>query len=160
MEKKYFFNQSSKYHMIKYSFVTDGCRRGWSRKYLKMSVNDCVYLERRKENNAYLSFLFGAPPPIHQSTIQRSAFKLSSRPPFPFPLSAMLLRVSNGLILCSGLLCTRSVSALSLSDRVPDWIILVRKLASDEDELEEEEDWNVRMSVSCSSAALVVCADS
>jgi len=68
----------------------------------------------------YLSFLFGAPPPIHQSTIHRRAFKLSSRPPFPFPRSAMPLRVSNALILCSGLLCTRSVSALSLSDSVPD----------------------------------------
>ena len=36
----------------------------------------------------------------------------------------------------------------------------MRKLASDEDELEEEEVWNVRMSASCSSAALVACVDS
>ena len=72
----------------------------------------------------------------------------------------MPLRVSKALILCSGLLCTRSVSALSLSDNVPDWIILARKLASDEDELDEEEVWNVRMSASCSSVALVVCVDS
>ena len=39
-------------------------------------------------------------------------------------------------------------------------MILARKLASDEDELDEEEVWNVRMSASCNSAALVVCADS
>lgn len=34
MEKKYFFSQSSKYHMMRYSSFTDGCSNGWSRKYL------------------------------------------------------------------------------------------------------------------------------
>jgi hypothetical protein len=37
---------------------------------------------------------------------------------------------------------------------------LARKLASDEDELEDEEVWNVRMLASCSSAALAVSVDS
>jgi hypothetical protein len=45
------------------------------------------------------------------------------------------------------------VSALSLSESVPDCMILKRKLASDDAELDEEEDWKVRESVVCSSVA-------
>ena len=47
-------------------------------------------------------------------------------------------------MLCSGLLCTSSVNALSRSESVPDWIIFVRKLDSEDEE--DEEDWKVRMS--------------
>jgi len=48
MEKKYFFNQSSKYHMTRYSFVTDGWRRGWSRKYLRNEHQRLCILEEKK----------------------------------------------------------------------------------------------------------------
>ena len=51
-------------------------------------------------------------------------------------------------MLCNGLLCTNKVKALSRSDKVPDWIIFERKLASDEDEFEEEDAWKVRISLS------------
>ena len=91
----------------------------------------------------YFNFLSGAPPPTHQSTIHRTAFKLSSRPPLPLPLSAIALSVSNAFTLCKGLLCTSKVKALSLSDKVPDPMILNRKAASDEDGVGAEEDWKV-----------------
>ena len=47
-------------------------------------------------------------------------------------------------MLCSGLLCISSVNALSRSESVPDCIIFVRKLDSEEEE--DEEVWKVRMS--------------
>jgi len=49
---------------------------------------------------------------------------------------------------------------LSLSDRVPDCIILERKLASDEDEFAVQDVWKVLISLSCSSVALVDNDDS
>ena len=90
------------------------------------------------------NFLAGAPPPTHQSTTHLSAFKPSSLPPLAFPRSAMHFSVSSAFVLCSGLLCTSSVRALSRSESVPDWIILARKLDSEDED--EEEFWNVRMS--------------
>ena len=42
-------------------------------------------------------------------------------------------------MLCNGLLWTSRVKALSRSDKVPDWIIFERKLASDEEEFEEDD---------------------
>lgn len=108
------------------------------------------------QKQTHLSFRLGAPPPTHQSTMQRRAFKLSSLPPFPFPLSAIPFNVSKAFVLCRGLLWTNKVSALSLSDSVPDWIILDRKLASDEDEFEDDEVWKVWTSVSCNSDDLNV----
>ena len=48
------------------------------------------------------------------------------------------------------------MSALSLSESVPDWMILKRKLASDDVEFDEEEDWKVEMSAVCSSVAFNV----
>lgn len=68
----------------------------------------------------------------------------------------MPFRVSKAFVLCIGLLWTNKVSALSLSESVPDWIIFERKLASDEDELKDEEVWKVWVSVSCSVEAFVV----
>lgn len=99
-------------------------------------------------NRPYFSFRFGTPPPTHQSTIQRKAFKLSSLPPFPFPRSAITLRVSKAFMLCNGLLWTNRVKALSRSDKVPDWMIFERKLASDEEEFEEDDAWKVLISLS------------
>ena len=52
------------------------------------------------------------------------------------------------------------MSALSLSESVPDCIILKRKLASDDAELDEEEVWKARMSVACSSVAFEVNEES
>ena len=51
-------------------------------------------------------------------------------------------------MLCNGLLWTNRVKALSRSDKVPDWIIFERKFASDEDEFEEDDAWNVVISLS------------
>ena len=51
-------------------------------------------------------------------------------------------------MLCNGLLWTNRVKALSRSDRVPDWMIFERKLASDEEELEEDDVWKVLISFS------------
>lgn len=57
-------------------------------------------------------------------------------------------------MLCIGPLWTSNVRALSLSDRVPEWMILERKLASDV--WVEEETWNASISRSCSDAARAV----
>jgi hypothetical protein len=89
--------------------------------------------------HAHFNFRSGAPPPIHQSTTQRKAFRLSSLPPLPLPRSAIPLSVSRAFVLCRGLLCTNSVRALSLSESVPDFNILWRKDASDEDEFEDDD---------------------
>jgi hypothetical protein len=62
--------------------------------------------------------------------------------------------------LCRGLLWTSKVRALSLSERVPDWIIFERKPASDADEFDVEELWKVPISVSWSCAAFEVNAES
>ena len=60
------------------------------------------------------------------------------------------------MVLWKGLLCTNSLNALSLSDRVPDWIIFDKELASDAEEFDEEDIWKVRMSASCRDSALDV----
>ena len=80
---------------------------------------------------SHFSLRLGTPPPTHQSTIHLSAFRLSSRPPLPFPRSAIVLSVSNALTLCTGLLCTKRVNALSLSDKVPLCKIFCRNEKSD-----------------------------
>jgi hypothetical protein len=116
------------------------------------SVDECV----THRDRTHLSLRFGTPPPTHQSTTHRKALRLSSLPPLPLPLSAIPLSVSKDLVLCKGLLCTNSVNALSLSDKVPDWIIFDKKLASDAEEFDEEDDWKVRMSASCRDSALDV----
>ena len=85
--------------------------------------------------HTHLSFRSGAPPPIHQSTTARSAFKLSSR---PF-LEAIVLRLSNARTLCTGEPCTMSVSAESRSDSVPDARTRDKKRAS-EDEVVYDDD--------------------
>ena len=51
----------------------------------------------------HFNFRSGAPPPTHQSTIHRRAFKLSSLPPFPLPRSAIFFKLSRDLRLCKGL---------------------------------------------------------
>lgn len=53
-----------------------------------------------------------------------------------------------------GPLCTSNVRALSRSDKVPDDIILERKLASEE--CVDDETWNASISRVCSDAARVV----
>jgi len=106
----------------------------------------------------HLNFRPGAPPPTHQSTTHLRAFKLSSLPPLAFPRSAMLFSVSSAFVLCSGLLCTSSVRALSRSESVPDWIIFARKLDSEDEE--DEELWKVRMSFWWRSEAFSVSEES
>src|ERR1700689_3748457 len=92
--------------------------------------------------SSYLSFRLGAPPPTHQSTTHLNAFRLSSLPPFPLPRSAIPLSVSKALRLCTGLLCTRSVSALSLSESVPPCKIFWRNEKSDVVLVAVDEDWD------------------
>jgi len=81
-----------------------------------------------------------------------NAFKLSSLPPLPFPLSAIVFKVSNACRLCNGLLCTNSVNADNLSDSVPELIILLKNAASEPDA--EEDALNTCTSVACRLAAL------
>jgi hypothetical protein len=47
--------------------------------------------------------------------------------------------MSRAFVLCKGLAWTRSVKALSLSERVPEWITLLKKVVSEEDEEEDGE---------------------
>lgn len=68
----------------------------------------------------------------------------------------MLFKVSRAFVLCRGLLWTSRVKALSLSESVPDWIILDRKFASDADELDDEDVWKVWISVACRLEARVM----
>ena len=60
-------------------------------------------------------------------------------------------------MLCSGLLCTSSVRALSRSESVPDWIIFARNVDSED---EDEEHWKVRMSFWRRIEALLVSEES
>lgn len=60
-------------------------------------------LYREQHSATHFNFRSGAPPPTHQSTMHRRAFKLSSLPPFPLPLSAIIFRLSKDLMLCTGL---------------------------------------------------------
>lgn len=101
----------------------------------------------------HLSLRSGTPPPTHQSTTQRRAFKLSSRPPLPLPLSAKLFKASRAFVLCRGLLWTSSVSALSRSDSVPDCRIFWRNANSDLVDVAVDEDWNESTACACRADA-------
>ena len=96
----------------------------------KISVKvDINFIDFSREYRVHLSFRSGAPPPIHQSTTARNAFKLSSRPFF----EAIALRLSSARTLCTGEPCTMSVKAESRSDNVPDARTRVKKRASAEE---------------------------
>ncbi len=73
----------------------------------------------------------GPPPPTHQSTTQRMAFRPSSLPPFARPRWAMERKLSRAGVLWTGLAWTRRVRALSLSERVPVERMVLRKWASE-----------------------------
>lgn len=81
MEKKYFFNQSSKYHNSRCSSVTEGCVRGWSRKYLRLA--------HQRPDSSFLLFhllelAIGCPssnPPIHYAS---QGFQALFTPPLSF----------------------------------------------------------------------------
>lgn len=88
-------------------------------------------LLRGRHVTTYFSFRPGAPPPTHQSTTHRIAFRPSSLPPFPRPRSAILFKLSSALILCTGLACTSNVKALSLSESVPFDRMVFKKCESD-----------------------------
>ena len=90
--------------------------------------------------STYLSFRPGPPPPTHQSTTHRTAFKPSSLPPLARPRCAILRRLSRASVLCTGLACTSRVSALSRSESVPVERMVLRKCASDVLCVEEEEE--------------------
>jgi hypothetical protein len=71
----------------------------------------------------------------------------------------MPFKFFKALVLCSGLHWTSNVSALSRSESVPDCNILWRKEASEEEELDDEDALNVRISDACNDEALVVSVE-
>lgn len=79
------------------------------------------------KQRTYFNLRSGAPPPTHQSTMARNAFRLSSR---PF-LDAIVFKLSSARVLCIGLDCAMRVNAERRSESVPEARTLDTNCSSD-----------------------------